>query len=176
MANLSNFKLSIPGTMLTGLIPMFIIIIIYYRDPDSAFLVYINELTNNFPKIKSSYFPLLSESLSLVVKIAPLAAILFCMVERRNLLLRIQKVSTNKIIVNCALALLLYFLTTYLLVFMDYRLEDNSRAIYKAMSKSQFLLSVYYPVLFIAYYLVSILFIMATIILPIGQYKISRRP
>lgn len=161
--------------LVTGMLFLALIWGMYSFDSGARLLACWVDKTEGIPKMISSHLLLLSSSLSLFIKSAPLFSLLFCLKERVALMKSAKKATTKELVKVFFSGLLLFSGMTYWIVFLNFDIAYEGRKILSLISFNEFFVFCLYSILFINYYIFSIVSFCMMVILPISNYKMLRR-
>lgn len=133
--------------------PFLAILFIYIKDPHSAFLYSIVEMTHNLPALWSSKNILLSKTMDVYCKSAPLFSLVFFVLSHRKI--KIKKTEATKLLIRTLLMYLaLYLVIIYIFLFNNHELTTSGKLIW-IMSRNDFFLTVLYIQIFSGIYVFS---------------------
>lgn len=127
-------------------IPLFIIFISYQINPDSTWLTFIYDRTQNIPSVISLYNPVMTKVMDLYCKLAPLFAIFifFFLLKRR---VTLKTIDRKKLIHSCIFSPLLYAFCVYFFLCRDFELTTAGRPL-KIFAKNDLSLLITYVAIF----------------------------
>lgn len=150
----TKITIMIIGASLFGIMPLIAMLFIYVNDPNSPFLNSIYEIAKSYPEISLPRNPILSESMSLYLKTAPIQAILSSLFYYK--LFKITTLHSIKKYINSFLGISFFtFLLIYLFLIRNEQLTQT-KGLFPFLYTNDYLLTLYFAMLFIIIFYFSV--------------------
>lgn len=150
----------------TGIIPFFIIFIIYKLNPNLYLNNIIPDSIINIPSVISSYNPIMTKLMDIYGKSAPLLAIITLILQFRHRKLE-KGINREKLITACILIPFIYVFYAYFFLWNNLELTTSGRTV-RWMSENDFTLLFF----FICMYYCSFFMTYILCYVPVTVYKI----
>lgn len=149
-----------------GIIPFFIIFIIYKSNPNLYSTHIIPDSIINIPSVISSYNPIMTKLMDIYGKSAPLLAFITFILQFRHRKLE-KEINREKLITACILIPFIYVFYAYFFLWNNFELTTSGRTV-RWMSENDFTLLFF----FICMYYCSFFMTYILCYVPVAVYKL----